>query len=191
MHRTGAAGLFQREGRGPRAYDLARQGKPSRSKPRRVSIERLDLVGRPDPDHAAFEAVVGKGTYIRALARDLGYALGTLAHVTAIAAARGRRGFAPSGRFPWKTCEILGHSAAASEHLLPVETALDDIPALAVTEAEAASLRHGQSVTSADLAFCQGLGEGATIRAVNGDRLVAFAQIRDGGCRPIRVLNFD
>jgi tRNA U55 pseudouridine synthase TruB len=77
------------------------------------------------------------------------------------------------------------NAVALAGRLLSVETALDDIPALAVTEVEAASLRHGRSVTSADQAFCRGLGEGTTIRAVNGDRLVAFAQIRDGGLRPI------
>jgi tRNA pseudouridine55 synthase len=175
---------------GIRAYRLARQGKAVVVAPRRVSVARLVLVERPDDDHATIEAVVGKGTYIRALARDLGYALGTLAHVTAL-----RRlavgGFREDGAISLENLEVLGHSVAASEYLLSVETALDDIPALAVTAAEAASLRHGQLVTSADVAFCQGVGEGATIRAVNGDRLVAFAQVRNGRLKPIRVLNFD
>jgi tRNA pseudouridine55 synthase len=75
--------------------------------------------------------------------------------------------------------------------LLAVETALDDIPALAVTEAEAASLRHGRPVTNAREADDQGLSEGTTVCAMTGGRLVAFAQIRDGGLRPVRVLNFD
>jgi tRNA pseudouridine55 synthase len=175
---------------GARAYDLARQGAAPEMTPRQVAIERLSLVEQPDPDQAIFEALVGKGTYIRALARDLGRALGTVAHVTAL-----RRlavgGFRAERAISLENLAILGQSAAASEHLLSVETALDDIPALAVTEAEAASLRHGRSVTGADAARCRDLGEGTTIRAVNGDRLVAFAQIRDGGLRPIRVLNFD
>jgi tRNA pseudouridine55 synthase len=175
---------------GTRAYRLARQGKAVAVAPRRVTVARLLLVDRPDDDHATIEAVVGKGTYIRALARDLGYALGTQAHVSAL-----RRlavgGFRVDGAISLEKLEVLGHSAGASEHLLAVETALDDIPALAVTPAEAASLRHGQLVTSADQAFCRGVGEGATIRAVNGDRLVAFAQICDGRLKPIRVLNFD
>jgi tRNA pseudouridine55 synthase len=175
---------------GARAYDLARQGKAVAVKPRRVTIDRLDLVDRPDPDRAVFEALVGKGTYIRALARDMGQALGTVAHIVELRRlAVGR--FSAERAISLENLAVLGHSAAASEHLLSVETALDDIPALAVTEAEAASLRHGRSVTTADQAFCRDLGEGTTIRAVNGDRLVAFAQIRDGGLRPIRVLNFD
>jgi tRNA pseudouridine55 synthase len=175
---------------GTRAYRLARQGKAVAVAPRRVNVARLVLVGCPDNDHATIEAVVGKGTYIRALARDLGCALGTLAHVTTL-----RRlavgGFREDGAISLENLEVLGHSVAVSEHLLSVETALDDIPALAVTAAEAASLRHGQLVTSADRAFCQGVGEGTTIRAVNDDRVVAFAQIRDGRLKPIRVLNFD
>jgi tRNA pseudouridine55 synthase len=175
---------------GTRAYRLARQGKVVAVAPRCVTVGRLVLIGRADDDHATFEAVVGKGTYIRALARDLGYALGTLAHVADLRRlAVGR--FGEDRAISLENLEGLGHSAMVSEHLLSVETALDDIPALAVTAAEAASLRHGQPVTSADRAFCQGVGEGATIRAVNGDRLVAFAHIRDGRLKPIRVLNFD
>ncbi|MGH6981598.1 MAG: tRNA pseudouridine(55) synthase TruB [Stellaceae bacterium] len=175
---------------GARAYDRARNGETVALKPRQIIIERLDLVGQPDADHAVFEARVGKGTYIRSLARDFGRQLGSFAHVTAL-----RRlavgGFRAERAISLEKLAAVGHSPTASEHLLSVETALDDIPALAVTAAEAASLRHGRSVTCADQALCRDLGEGTTIRAVNDDRLVAFAQIRDGGLRPIRVLNFD
>ncbi len=175
---------------GVRAYRRARRGENVNVAPRRVTIQRLELVAQLDRDHASFEALVGKGTYIRALARDLGQALGTLAHITALRRlAVGR--FQADRAISLEKLAVMGHSATASEHLLSVETALDDIPALAVTEAEAASLRHGRPVTNANDMRCQGLGEGATIRVVNGDRLVAFAQIRDGGLRPIRVLNFD
>ena len=175
---------------GRRAYQLAREGAPVALAPRRVTVARLDPVVRPDNDHATFEAVVGTGTYVRALARDLAHALDTVAHVTALRrVAVGR--FRTDRAISLETLEVLGHTRAVSEHLLSVETALDDIPALAVTAAEAASLRHGQLVTRADQAFCRGVGEGATVRAVNGGRLVAFAQIRDGRLRPIRVLNLD
>ena len=56
---------------GKRAYDLARAGEPVDLKPRRVLIERLELLGRPDTDHADFVVSCGKGTYIRSLGRDL------------------------------------------------------------------------------------------------------------------------
>ncbi|HEX3522814.1 MAG TPA: tRNA pseudouridine(55) synthase TruB, partial [Stellaceae bacterium] len=66
---------------GRRAYELARTGKPPNPSSRPVEIAELRLTAIPDPDHADCEALVGKGTYIRALARDLGEALGTLAHI--------------------------------------------------------------------------------------------------------------
>src|SRR5262249_4574826 len=66
---------------GERAYDLARDGETVELTARPVVIHRLELVERPDPDHALFIAECGKGAYIRALARDLGRALGTFGHV--------------------------------------------------------------------------------------------------------------
>jgi tRNA pseudouridine55 synthase len=75
---------------GERAYDLARGGAPVELEERPVTIHRLAVVEIPDADHAVFEAETGKGTYVRALARDLGRRLGCLGHVTAAAPA-GRR----------------------------------------------------------------------------------------------------
>ena len=69
---------------GARAYDLARDKEEFELAPRMVSIERLLLVSRSDPDHCVLETECGKGTYVRALARDLGRALGTCAHVEAL-----------------------------------------------------------------------------------------------------------
>ncbi len=69
---------------GERAYDLARDGEVVEIAARPVSIHRLDLVEMPDPDHAVLAAECGKGTYVRALARDLGRALGSLGHVCAL-----------------------------------------------------------------------------------------------------------
>jgi tRNA U55 pseudouridine synthase TruB len=89
--------------------------------------------------------VVGGGTYIRGLARDLAEALGTLGHIAELRrSAVGR--FAESQAISLDCAVALGHSLAASEHLLPIETALDDIPALALTADEAARMRHGQPV---------------------------------------------
>jgi tRNA pseudouridine55 synthase len=176
---------------GERAYELARGGAPVDLAPRPVMVESLHLLGFPDPDHAELEAVVGKGTYIRALARDLGAALGTCAHVTFLRRlAVGR--FTLERAISLDKLASLGHSAAASEHLLPLETALDDIPALALTEAEATRLRCGQAVTPlrpSDRARIDQLGDGATICATSGGKLVALAEIDKGGLRPVRVMN--
>ncbi len=75
---------------GERAYDLARAGEAVDLAPRPVTIEKLTLIACPDADHAVFEVTCGKGTYVRALARDMGRALGCLGHVVGAAAHRRR-----------------------------------------------------------------------------------------------------
>ena len=176
---------------GERAYALARAGDPPELATRLVEIAELRLIAVPDRDHAALEAVVGKGTYIRALARDLGVALGTLAHITALRRlAVGR--FRLEDAISLEILAALGHSAGAFRHLLPVETALDDIPALALTEAEAHRLRCGQAVTPLrpeDRARIDQLGDGTTVCATIGGKPVALTEIVAGGLRPVRVLN--
>ena len=177
---------------GERAYDLARAGRPVELAPRPVEIERFDLVGCPDRDHAEFEVLVGRGTYVRALARDLGEALGSLAHVTQLRRLRVGR-FRIEAAIPLDKLAVLGHIALASEHLLPVETALDDIPALALSEAEAQALRCGQAVMPlrpSDRARIDQIGDGATICAMSDGKLVALVEIDAGGLRPVRVMNF-
>ena len=176
---------------GQRAYALARAGAEVALAPRPVEITTLRLVGQPDADHAEFEMETGKGAYVRALGRDLALALGTVAHVAEL-----RRlavgPFSLERAISLDNLAALDHSAAAFGHLLPIETALDDIPALALTEAEAHRLRHGQSVVpllAADRARIDQLGTGAMVRATTGRTLVALAEIVAGGLRPVRVIN--
>src|ERR1700719_1431477 len=129
---------------GERAYDLARDGETVDLKPRPVEIHELALVEQQDSDHSVFEAECGKGTYVRALARDIGRLLGCYGHICALA----RTLVGPCGdaeMIPLEQLEALCDRAASGEGsladaLLPVETALDDIPALAVTRADAARL---------------------------------------------------
>ena len=159
-------------------------------KPRQI---RIDAFWRIDsaPDHARFFVACGKGTYIRALARDLGRALGTAAHVTDL-----RRlsvgNFHADCAISLDFLESLPHSAAAYEHLHPVASALDDIPALPVTDIEAAKLRHGQSIAATAhrhgsvLLRCI---KGVTGIALNADQPVALVAIKDGAVCPTRVLN--
>lgn len=177
---------------GKRAYDLARDSQDVEMKPRIVRIDALRLLGRPDPDHADFEASCGKGTYMRALARDLSLALGTVGHVVRLRRIR-------VGAF-WEKDAIsleklmeLAHSAPALEHLLPVATVLDDIPALALTEAEAKRLKSGQSVSLLRLANrmpIETIPQDGVLRTMCEGQLVALARIRDGEVQPIRVFNF-
>jgi tRNA pseudouridine55 synthase len=134
---------------GERAYDLAREGIETVLAPRPVKIDRLALVGMPDRDHAEFETDCGKGAYIRALARDLGRTLGCFGRVAALR--RTRVGpFAESDMISLESLQELRHKGAGPEGLIsclrPLETALDDIPALAVSQAEASRLKQGQPI---------------------------------------------
>jgi tRNA pseudouridine55 synthase len=176
---------------GKRAYALARSGETVEMKPRQVEIFCLALTGRPAPDLADFEVDCGKGTYIRSLARDLALALGTVGHVAALRRTK-------VGKFEEKQAislvklEALGHIPARFEHLLPVETVLDDIPALAVTEDEAALLRMGRSLSMLRTGLrdrVPPISDTAFARAMSGDRLVALVRIQDGEIRPARVIN--
>ncbi len=176
---------------GGRAYDLARDGTALDLAPRPVEVQSLRLLDMPDADQAFFEAEVGKGTYIRALARDLGQALGTYAYVTTLQ----RLSVGPftlDRAISLDKLTSLGHSAATSEHLLPLETALDDIPALALTEEEVRALRYGRAVTPlrpGDRARFDAFADGATIRATSRGRLVALVAVEAGSIRPVRVMN--
>jgi tRNA pseudouridine55 synthase len=175
---------------GERAYDLARDGQTVELAARTVDIGRLDLIETPDRDHAVLEAECGKGTYVRSLARDFGRALGCFGHVSAL-----RR--AAVGSFTEKTMisleelEALCHRAAAGEAsfadaLMPVETALDDIPALAVSRVDAARLTRGQAV------FLRGRDAPnfrGTIYVTVSGQLLALAELDRGEIVPKRVFN--
>ncbi|MGB0132648.1 tRNA pseudouridine(55) synthase TruB, partial [Dokdonella sp.] len=116
---------------GARAYDLARDGQEVVLAARRVSIHEAAVTASPDADHVEITVLTGKGVYIRSLARDLAAMLGAEAHVSALR--RERVGpFSLENAIGLDFLEELVHRSAASEGLLPVATALDDIPDLAV-----------------------------------------------------------
>jgi tRNA pseudouridine55 synthase len=171
---------------GRRAYALARAAMPPDLALRPVDVAELALLAVPDPDHAEFTATVGAGTYIRALARDLAAALGTLGHITELRRLSVGR-FTEAQAISLETAVALGHSLAASEHLLPIETALDDIPALAVTAEEAARLRHGQRVALP--APMDRIADGTLVGARCDRLIVAVARIEAGSLKPVRVIN--
>ena len=176
---------------GHRAYKLARRDKLTILPARPVEITELRLVAIPDCDHAECEALVGKGTYIRALARDLGAALGTFAHIAEL-----RR--LSVGRFTESQAVALdsivdgGHITTDCGFLLPIEAGLDDIPAFALTDAEAARLRSGQKVRPDEAATSARLDrfdQGVVVGVWLGQTLIALARFEDGCLRPIRVIN--
>lgn len=176
---------------GQRAYDLARDGEEMDLKPRRVRIDEFKLLGLPDADNADFEVRSGKGAYMRSLARDLAVALGTVGHI-AILRRIACGPFHETAAISLDKLEHLGHIAASANVLLPVETALDDIPALALTEAEARRLQSGQPISLLRMAVRDPLAfmpPDGTVRAMADGRLVALARIDGGEVRPVRVLN--
>jgi len=172
---------------GARAYDLAREDEDFELEPRTVTIDRLDLVDRPDPDHCVLEAACGKGTYVRALARDLGRALQCFGHVSALR--RSRVGdFAEEDAV---TLTALEQAAATGREALmamlkPVETALQDLPSLTLSAADAARLRQGRAVLlrGRDAPIVTG-----PVYAVSKGALVALGEVEQGEFRPRRVFS--
>ncbi|KAK0359862.1 hypothetical protein LTR94_029583, partial [Friedmanniomyces endolithicus] len=130
---------------GARAYDLARDGAEFELQPRRVTIHSAVATQSADNDHVEILIETGKGVYVRSLARDLAAALGAEGHVSALR--RERVGpFSVENAVTLDSLEEMVHRGAASEGLLPVATALDDIPELAVTPEDAFSLRQGRPI---------------------------------------------
>jgi tRNA pseudouridine55 synthase len=176
---------------GERAYDLAREGEVVELQPRTVLVHEIRLTERPDADHAVIEVKCGKGTYMRALARDIALALGTVGHVGALR--RMRVGpFSEEGAISLESLKALGHSPAAFKHVLPIETALDDIPALALSATEAIRLRSGQPVGllhRLDRDRIRGFTPGDMVCAMSEGRLVALTRFEAGELVPVRVMN--
>ncbi len=169
---------------GQRAYDLARAGETVELKPRPVTIDRLELLARPDADHADFVVGCGKGTYIRSLGRDLAKALGTVGHLSALR--RTAVGpFREEAAISLSKLEALGHNSRLLGALVPVATALDDIPALALTGTQADRLRHGQPV----LLTRDAPPSGTLVRAETGSKLVALVRSDGAALQPVRVFN--
>lgn len=173
---------------GERAYDLARAGEAVELAARPVLIEELKLVAA-ETDHATFEVTCGKGTYIRSLARDMGRALGSAAHVSML-----RRvavgPFTEAHMISLENLTELGHKAPGGDAingvLLPIETVLDGIPALAVDQEQARRLRLGQPVllrgANAPIA------EDAVL-VTSGGKPLGIGLIEQGSLKPKRLFN--
>jgi tRNA pseudouridine55 synthase len=182
---------------GERAYDLARDGETVVLESRPVFIRSVQLIGLPDADTAEFEMVCGKGTYVRAWVRDLALAMGGLGYVSQLRRLR-IGNFNVSDSVGLETLKGFMHSPAAFEHLRPLSTALDGIPALAVTGQDAVRLKSGNPVMVRPREFAR-IAEsvdgddlqGLTVFLSTGDgEPVALAEFAEGELRPFRVFNF-
>ena len=175
---------------GERAYDLARDGEVVELAPRSVEIHHIELVETPDPDHSVLAAECGKGTYVRALARDMGRALGCFGHVTALR----RTAVGPFTEQIATDLEALQRmvqpaaedSIASVPAILPVEAGLAALPALRVSAADAGRLARGQAVLlrGRDAPVMEGW-----VSVSAQGVLVALAQVEKGELRPRRIFN--
>lgn len=169
---------------GERAYARARAGEEVEIAARPLYVESLTCIERPDPDHAVFEMVCGKGGYVRSVARDLGQVLGCFGHVTAL-----RRVW--SGPFELEDAvtlddvERLAKSPELDALLLPLEAGLTDLPELRATAEGAARLRNGNPgmVIASDVEY------GDLAWASHNGQPVAVGSYRAGELHPSRVFN--
>ncbi len=170
---------------GQRAYDLARDGEQITLAARTVSVALLDVLATPTPDTAEFLAVCGKGTYVRALARDIGRQLGCYGHVTSLR--RTRVGpFAVDSAVSLPDLQHLAEDETIDTALLPIETALENLLHIPVFGGDADRLTRGQSIIlrGRDAPVLSGKGY-----ATSKGRLLALVEMNRGEIRPVRVFN--
>ncbi|MDI2091088.1 tRNA pseudouridine(55) synthase TruB [Commensalibacter oyaizuii] len=175
---------------GKRSYDLARQGELPQLKQRPARIDSFRMIERLDQDRAKFEVISGKGVYMRSLARDLAVACQSVGYISELRRLK-------VGPFDvtdaFSLDKIVGNDKkgeASLDLILPVETALDDIPALALTSEEATDLRFGRSLGIDQLkdriSLEVELPDGV-LRAMNGGHFIGLCRFEEERLRPIRV----
>ena len=181
---------------GERAYDLARGGQEVVLEPRQVEVFEARLLAS-GTDQAEFEIRCGKGTYVRSWVRDMAISLGTLGHVSALRRTR-LGGWDEKSAVGLDTLTPFMHSPAAFGYLRPLSTALDGIPALAVSGPDTVRIRSGNPILIRANIFAKmkdGFGDGELsgltvfLKDEEGQP-VALAEIAEGELRPFRVFNF-
>ncbi|MFY0693329.1 MAG: tRNA pseudouridine(55) synthase TruB [Paracoccaceae bacterium] len=167
---------------GQRAYKLARDGEDVEIAARPLFVESLEMVVRPDADHVTLEMVCGKGGYVRAIARDLGAALGCHGHVREL-----RRiwsgPFDVEDAIQFELLDELAKTPELDDHLLPLETGLADLPELPTTAEGAARLRNGNP----GLVISTEAGYGDEAWASLQGQAVAVGRYMAGELHPSRV----
>jgi tRNA pseudouridine55 synthase len=181
---------------GERAYDRARDGEEVVLEPRPVQVFEARLV-EAQIDTAVFEIRCSKGTYVRSWVRDIALALGTLGHVSTLRRTRSG-GWDEKDAVGLDTLTPFMHSPAAFGYLRPLSTALDGIPALAVSGPDTVRIRSGNPILIRAALFAKmkdGFGDGELsgltvfLKEEDGSP-VALAEIAEGELRPFRVFNF-
>ncbi len=179
--------------KGERAYDIARAGKEVELAERLVKIYRLEFIDEIDKNNSVFELECGKGTYVRSIARDLAISLKTFGHVVALR--RLRVGpFLEEHLISLDTIEKIADNnskeriAKITKLFRPIETTLDDIPALAVDRNDVARLKNGQAIL---LRGRDAIEPSGLVSVISAGTIVALAEYKDGYLHPKRVFNFN
>ncbi|GHF51535.1 tRNA pseudouridine(55) synthase TruB [Seohaeicola zhoushanensis] len=169
---------------GERAYKRARDGEEMEIAARPLWVEELVMTGRPDADHVTLELTCGKGGYVRAIARDLGRALGCHGHVTKL-----RRiwsgPFDAADGLSLDDVERMAKSPELDAHIQPLEVGLADLPELKATPEGAARLRNGNP----GMVFASDVEYGEEAWASYEGRAVAVGIYKAGELHPVRVFH--
>ena len=181
---------------GERAYDLAREGETVEIASRPVYIETLEILEH-SPDKTTFECYCGKGTYVRSIARDLGQKLGCYGYITLLERTS-VGGMTLENAISLDFLENMADNTPQSGYLLPLTTALDDIPVLALRDEEAARLKHGNAllfVARPDQERLAQIGldgnnQGAVALATHDGKAIAMLTLDGPEIKPARIFNF-
>ncbi len=171
---------------GERAYKLARAGQKVEITPRKVQIESIELLNQISADSFQFRVRCSKGTYIRSLGRDIALRLNTFGHLTALR--RTKCGFfLIEDTILLENLKNMVYESRQQDSLLPIETPLRDIAALAVTAEDAVKLSLGQGLSLKDYDVSKYIGQ--TMAAFNKACLTALVRVDEKKISPIRVFN--
>lgn len=177
---------------GERAYDLAREGQKVEIKTRIVHIHDLKILEHTD-NTTTFEVKCGKGTYVRSIARDLGELLECFGYVSMLR--RTQVGiFNSKSAISLDKFDDLDYKSARSNGLLPLQTVLDDIPALILTGEETADLRNGRALSFVSRPDFQrltdaGVQDNETALALFQNNPIALVTREKANIKPVRVFN--
>lgn len=181
---------------GQRAYDLARGGEQVELKARDVVVYEASLDQASTEDEAIIHVTCGKGFYIRALVRDLAEKLGLEGHVTALKRTRVGAFEIEDGLTP-EMLEAMDGPEARKGILVPIETAMDDVPAVEIMAANASRLRNGNDIMLLPHEMDDFKRQRAELQGEDSDdrlalmlcdgKAIAMGEIRAGHFQPSRV----
>ncbi|MCX7338495.1 MAG: tRNA pseudouridine(55) synthase TruB [Alphaproteobacteria bacterium] len=167
---------------GKRAYDYARSGVDVEMPKRIVSIFSLDLLETPDADHARFQVVCGKGTYVRSLAQDIAEKLGTFGYVSQLKRTQDGKFKLPDA-IPLEKIQEMAHNKTIEQCIWPIGAVLDDIPAVSVSNTDREKIRQGMKIPLDDH------DDDQVISILYEGRVLAIGSVQSGYFHPKRVLH--